>query len=137
MSRSQPLHDALDKFQSRYRYRHRHAHIDAASGGFPHRSSPRYRLGLPPAACEIDQCFRLAIRSAPLGCGWVIWRDEEALPQELVFNVDYPVVKLVLLLSTFRLAGQVIAQYHEFLRLGREGVPKYRTPLTSCRLSGG
>ncbi len=26
---------------------------------------------------------------APLGCGWVIWRDEEALPQELVFNVDY------------------------------------------------
>ncbi len=24
------------------------------------------------------------------GCGWVIWRDEEALPQELVFNVDYP-----------------------------------------------
>ncbi|MCU7316413.1 pyridoxal-dependent decarboxylase, partial [Escherichia albertii] len=26
---------------------------------------------------------------APLGCGWVIWRDEEALPKELVFNVDY------------------------------------------------
>lgn len=24
-----------------------------------------------------------------MGCGWVIWRDEEALPQELVFNVDY------------------------------------------------
>ncbi len=37
---------------------------------------------------------------APLGCGWVIWRDEEALPQELVFNVDYRVVKLVLSPST-------------------------------------
>lgn len=24
-----------------------------------------------------------------LGCGWVIWCDEEVLLQELVFNVDY------------------------------------------------
>lgn len=71
---------------------------------------------------------------APLGCGWVIWRDEEALPQELVFNVDYRVVKLVLSPSTLRPAGQVIAQYYEFLRLGREGYAKYRTPLTGLPL---
>ncbi|MGG7231658.1 pyridoxal-dependent decarboxylase, partial [Escherichia coli] len=24
---------------------------------------------------------------APLGCGWVIWRDEEALPQEDVDDI--------------------------------------------------
>ncbi|EKK31322.1 glutamate decarboxylase beta, partial [Escherichia coli 3.4870] len=28
---------------------------------------PGYRLGLPPAACEIDQCFRPQIRSGSAG----------------------------------------------------------------------
>ncbi|MFO6426935.1 pyridoxal-dependent decarboxylase [Escherichia coli] len=51
----QPLHDALDKFQADTGI-DIDMHIDAASG----ESSctvrrPGYRLGLPPAACEIDQ----------------------------------------------------------------------------------
>ncbi|WP_244552278.1 pyridoxal-dependent decarboxylase, partial [Escherichia coli] len=57
---------------------------------------------------------------APLGCGWVIWRDEEALPQELVLNADYlggPIGTFAINFS--RSAGQVIAQYYAFLRLGR------------------
>ncbi len=72
---------------------------------------------------------------APLGCGWVIWRDEEALPQELVFNVDYLGGQIGTFAINFsRPAGQVIAQYYEFLRLGREGYTKvqnasYRLPL--------
>ncbi len=76
----QPLHDALDQFQADTG-RDLDMHIDAASGGFlapfvapdivwdfrlPRVKSisasavrrPGYRLGLPPAACEIDQCFR-------------------------------------------------------------------------------
>ncbi|WP_266188716.1 pyridoxal-dependent decarboxylase, partial [Escherichia coli] len=62
---------------------------------------------------------------APLGCGWVIWRDEEALPQELVFNVDYLGGQIGTFAINFsRPAGQVIAQYYEFLRLGREGYTK-------------
>ncbi len=80
----------------RHRYRHRHAH----------RRCQRW-LPAPFVAPDIVWDFRLPrVKSisasghkfglAPLGCGWVIWRDEEALPQELVFNVDYPVVKLVL-----------------------------------------
>ncbi|MGK2765534.1 pyridoxal-dependent decarboxylase, partial [Escherichia coli] len=61
----------------------------------------------------------------PLGCGWVIWRDEEALPQELVFNVDYLGGQIGTFAINFsRPAGQVIAQYYEFLRLGREGYTK-------------
>ncbi|EPU0612836.1 pyridoxal-dependent decarboxylase, partial [Shigella sonnei] len=55
----------------------------------------------------------------------VIWRDEEALPQELVFNVDYLGGQIGTFAINFsRPAGQVIAQYYEFLRLGREGYTK-------------
>ncbi|EPP5456734.1 pyridoxal-dependent decarboxylase, partial [Escherichia coli] len=85
----QPLHDALDKFQADTGI-DIDMHIDAASGGFL----------APFVAPDIVWDFRLPrVKSisasghkfglAPLGCGWVIWRDEEALPQELVFNVDY------------------------------------------------
>ena len=71
---------------------------------------------------------------APLGCGWVIWRDEEALPQELVFNVDYGWSNWYFAINFSRPAGQVNSQYYEFLRLGREGYTKvqnasYRLPL--------
>ncbi len=121
----QPLHDALDKFQADTGI-DIDMHIDAASGGFP----------APFVAPDIVWDFRLPrVKSisasghkfglAPLGCGWVIWRDEEALPQELVFNVDYLGGQIGTFAINFsRPAGQVIAQYYEFLRLGREGYTK-------------
>ena len=59
---------------------------------------------------------------APLGCGWVVWRDAAALPQELVFDVDYLGGQIGTFAINFsRPAGQVISQYYEFLRLGRQG----------------
>ena len=121
----QPLHDALDKFQADTGI-DIDMHIDAASGGFL----------APFVAPDIVWDFRLPrVKSisasghkfglAPLGCGWVIWRDEEALPQELVFNVDYLGGQIGTFAINFsRPAGQVIAQYYEFLRLGREGYTK-------------
>ena len=62
---------------------------------------------------------------APLGCGWAIWREAADLPDELIFNVnylggDYPTFNL----NFSRPGGPVIAQYYEFLRLGREGYAK-------------
>ena len=62
---------------------------------------------------------------APLGCGWVIWRDAASLPDELVFKVDYLGGQIGTFAINFsRPAGQVISQYYEFLRLGREGYTK-------------
>jgi glutamate decarboxylase len=51
-----------------------------------------------------------------------MWRDADALPQELIFNVNY----LGGSMATFNLnfsrpGGQVIAQYYLFARLGRQG----------------
>jgi len=59
---------------------------------------------------------------APLGAGWVIWRDKEELPDDLIFHVNYlggdmPVFQL----NFSRPAGQIVAQYYDFLRLGHEG----------------
>jgi len=59
---------------------------------------------------------------APLGVGWVIWRTVADLPEELIFNVDYLGGQMPTFALNFsRPAGQIIAQYYKFLRLGREG----------------
>ena len=117
-----PLNAALDDLQRRTGL-DIDIHVDAASGGFL----------APFCAPEIPWDFRLprvkSISSsghkyglAPLGCGWVIWRDKASLPDELVFNVDYLGGQVGTFAINFsRPAGQVISQYYEFLRLGREG----------------
>jgi len=120
-----PLHDALDKLQ-RTKGLDIDIHVDAASGGFL----------APFCAPDIAWDFRLPrVKSisasghkyglAPLGCGWVIWRDAAALPDDLVFKVDYLGGSVGTFAINFsRPAGQVISQYYEFLRLGREGYRK-------------
>ncbi|MBV8558047.1 MAG: hypothetical protein JO116_21120, partial [Planctomycetaceae bacterium] len=65
------------------------------------------------------------------GIGWVVWRDRADLPEDLIFHVSY----LGGDEATFNLnfskgASQVIAQYYNFLRLGREG---YRRIMTNLR----
>jgi glutamate decarboxylase len=56
------------------------------------------------------------------GLGWVVWRDEEALPESLVFRVSYLGGDMPTLALNFSRPGaQVLLQYYMFLRLGREG----------------
>jgi glutamate decarboxylase len=98
-------------------------HVDAASGGFI----------APFLDPDLDWDFRLervvSINAsghkyglvAP-GVGWIIWRDEESLPEDLIFQVNY----LGDIMPTFALnfsrpGAQVVAQYYNFLRLGFEG----------------
>jgi glutamate decarboxylase len=101
-------------------------HVDAASGGFL----------APFIDPELVWDFRLQrVRSinssghkfglAPLGVGWVIWRDTEDLPEDLIFNVNYLGGNMATFALNFsRPGGQIIAQYYNFLRLGREGYRK-------------
>ncbi|MFJ9415373.1 glutamate decarboxylase [Streptomyces sp. NPDC101227] len=56
------------------------------------------------------------------GVGWALWRDAEALPEELVFRVNYLGGDMPTFALNFSRPGaQVAAQYYTFLRLGREG----------------
>jgi glutamate decarboxylase len=56
------------------------------------------------------------------GVGWVVFRDKAALPDDLVFHVTYLGGDMIDFSINFSRPGsQVIAQYYNFLRLGREG----------------
>jgi len=56
------------------------------------------------------------------GVGWALWRDRDALPEELVFKVNYLGGDMPTFALNFSRPGaEVVAQYYNFLRLGREG----------------
>jgi glutamate decarboxylase len=98
-------------------------HVDAASGGFV----------APFLQPEIEWDFRLG-RVASInssghkyglvypGVGWIIWRDQEHLPEELIFKVNYLGGEMPTFALNFSRPGaQVAAQYYNFLRLGYTG----------------
>lgn len=98
-------------------------HVDAASGGF-------YTPFMFP---ELAWDFRLenviSINASGHkyglvypGIGWVLWKDQSYLPQELIFEVDYLGGSMPTIALNFsRSASQIIGQYYKFLRLGMEG----------------
>ncbi|WP_063059991.1 glutamate decarboxylase [Nocardia sienata] len=56
------------------------------------------------------------------GVGWVLWRDADALPDALVFRVNYLGGEMPTFALNFSRPGaQVVAQYYTFLRLGHRG----------------
>jgi glutamate decarboxylase len=98
-------------------------HVDAASGGFvaPFLDPELvwdFRLDRVVSINASGHKYGLV---AP-GVGWIIWRDEASLPEDLIFEVNY----LGDIMPTFALnfsrpGAQVVAQYYNFLRLGFEG----------------
>jgi glutamate decarboxylase len=56
------------------------------------------------------------------GVGWVVWRDPGALPDDLVFHVNYLGGDMPTFALNFSRPGnQVAAQYYNFVRLGFDG----------------
>jgi len=101
-------------------------HVDGASGGF---LAPFIDPGLVwdfrlPRVKSINTSGH-KFGLAPLGVGWIIWRDAEDLPEDLIFNVNYLGGNMPTFALNFsRPGGQIVAQYYNFLRLGREGYRK-------------
>ena len=63
--------------------------------------------------------------------GWVVWRDDEALPEDLIFNVNYLGGEMPTFALNFSRPGaQVAAQYYNFVRLGHTG---YRHVQQTCQ----
>jgi glutamate decarboxylase len=98
-------------------------HVDGASGGFV----------APFLDPDLEWDFRLPrVQSINVsghkyglvypGVGWAIWRDAEALPEDLIFWVNYLGDNMPTFALNFSRPGsQVVAQYYNFLRLGFEG----------------
>ena len=56
------------------------------------------------------------------GVGWIVWRDPEALPEDLIFWVNYLGDNMPTFALNFSRPGaQVVAQYYNFIRLGFGG----------------
>ena len=108
-------------------------HVDAASGGFV----------VPFLHPDLDWDFRLPrVVSINVsghkygltypGIGFVVWRSAEHLPDELVFRVNYLGGDMPTFTLNFSRPGnQVVGQYYNFLRLGREGYTKVMESLSS------
>jgi glutamate decarboxylase len=56
------------------------------------------------------------------GVGWVLFRDESDFPEELIFTVNYLGGEMPTMTLNFsRGSAMILAQYYNFLRLGKEG----------------
>jgi glutamate decarboxylase len=98
-------------------------HVDAASGGFV----------APFIQPELEWDFRIRrVQSINAsghkyglvypGVGWAVWRDESALPKDLIFDVNYLGGHMPTFALNFSRPGsEVIAQYFMFASLGHEG----------------
>src|SRR5262249_50119614 len=57
------------------------------------------------------------------GVGWIVWRDAKALPEDLIFWVNYLGDNMPTFALNFSRPGaQVVQQYYNFLRLGFDGL---------------
>ena len=98
-------------------------HVDGASGGFV----------APFIDPDLEWDFRLPrVQSINAsghkyglvypGVGWAIWRTPDALPEDLVFHVNYLGGDMPTFALNFSRPGnQVAAQYYNFIRLGLDG----------------
>jgi len=106
-------------------------HVDAASGGFiaPFvQPNLEWDFRIPRVKSINTSGHKYGL--APLGVGWVVWRDTADLPEELIFRVDYLGGDMPTFALNFsRPGGEIIAQYYNFLRYGREG---YRGIQQAC-----
>jgi len=98
-------------------------HVDAASGGFiaPFLDPDLewdFRVSRVHSISASGHKFGLVYP----GLGWVLWTQREYVPDELIFNVTYLGGNVPTLALNFSRPGaQVLLQYYNFLRLGREG----------------
>lgn len=98
-------------------------HVDAASGGF---IAPFIQPDLEwdfriPRVQSINASGHKYGLVYP-GVGWAIWRDRAALPDDLVFNVNYLGGNMPTFALNFSRPGsEVVAQYFMFTSLGFEG----------------
>jgi glutamate decarboxylase len=98
-------------------------HIDAASGGFVFPfSDPEYewdfRLGSVKSINVSGHKFGMVYP----GVGWLVFRDDQQLPEDLVFYEDYLGERDATFTLNFSGSSAfILAQYYNFVRHGRAG----------------
>ena len=125
------INDALEKLNKKTGW-DIPIHVDAASGGFIAPFIQKsivwdFRLKWVKSINASGHKYGLVYP----GVGWVIWRDRKELPEDLIFYVNYLGGEMPTFALNFSRPGnQIVAQYYNFLRLGKEG---YSQIQKSCR----
>ncbi|KAJ3515561.1 hypothetical protein NLJ89_g1677 [Agrocybe chaxingu] len=98
-------------------------HVDAASGGFvaPFVTPKlQWDFKLPRVVSINTSGHKFGL--SYVGVGWVVWRDKQHLPKDLIFELHYlGSVEYSFSLNFSRPAAPIIAQYFNFIHLGFEG----------------
>ena len=118
--------EALDKALDEYNGRTGFdipIHVDAASGGFilPFLNPEKkwdFRLKWVLSISTSGHKYGLVYP----GLGWIVWKDKQYLPEEMSFSVNYLGASITQVgLNFSRPAAQILAQYYNFIHLGKEG----------------
>ena len=125
------INDALDKLQEEKGW-DIPIHVDGASGAFiaPFLQPELFWDFRVPRVKSINTSGHKYGLVCP-GVGWIIWRDQTALAEDLVFKVNYLGGEMdTFALNFSRPGSQIVAQYYNFLRLGKDG---YRRIQQTCQ----
>ncbi|OLN96510.1 Glutamate decarboxylase [Colletotrichum chlorophyti] len=109
-------------------------HVDAASGGFiaPFTyagvGGPKWNFELPRVKSINTSGHKYGLVYA--GLGWIVWRDQSYLPEDLIFELHYlGGTEKSFTLNFSRPGAQVIVQYYNLIHLGFDG---YRSIMENC-----
>lgn len=104
-------------------------HVDAASGGFlAPFAYPNYVWDFKIPRVHSINASGHKYGMSVVGVGWIIWRGEEYLPKELIFELHYlGATDYSFNLNFSRPAHPIIGQMFNFLNLGFKGYRKIMT----------
>lgn len=117
------LDDIIEKYNRNHPNHELVIHVDAASGGiYTPFVDPYYvwdfKLKNVVSISASGHKYGLTFP----GVGWIVWKDRKYLPEELIFEVEYLGSSVPTMAINFsRSASQIVAQYYNFLRFGKEG----------------
>jgi len=98
-------------------------HVDGASGAMVapfNGAQGKWSFDLPRVHSINTSGHKFGLVYA--GLGWVVWRGEEYLPKDLIFELHYlGGTEQTFTLNFSRPGAQVIAQYFNFIHLGQQG----------------
>jgi len=106
-------------------------HVDAASGGFVAPFITKNIIW----DFRLEHVVSINVSSHKFGfvypsLGWILWKDKSILSDQMKMSVDYLTGQFYNVSVNFsRSAGNLIAQYYNFLTLGFEG---YKAKIKKC-----
>lgn len=118
----QEIHDWLDAYEKKTGISIP-MHIDGASGGFVNPFLyPDYKWDFRLPRVKSINASGHKYGLVPPGLGWVIFKDRKYFNEDLVFYVNYLGGEAATATLNFsKSSATVLAQYYQFMRLGRDG----------------